>query len=105
MAIKFEPADYYAIRAMNDLAYLLIVNDLNISEGMELIDRAFDSNPTNEGLLTNLYHAKGWGLHKQGNDLEALVHLKKGWDLRQFYDREHYLHIHEVEQALASKNN
>ncbi len=104
LTIEHEPADIYTILAMTDLAYLLIVNDLNAGEGMELIDRAFDSNPTNSSLLISLYHAKGWGLHKQGNDKEALEHLNKAWDLTPFYDHDHFLHIQKVEQALASHN-
>ena len=105
LAIEHKPTDTYTIWAMNELAYLLINIGLSISEGISLIDQALETNPTDMRLLASIYHTKGWGLHKQGNDFEALKHLKKGWDLRPFYDHDHFLHIQEVEQALASQNN
>jgi len=103
LAIKSEPADIYTIWAMDDLAYLLINNDINISEGMTLIDRAFKTNPSDEELLANIYDTKGWGLYKEGNYKQAFEHLKKGWNLRPYYDHKHFLHIQEVEKAVANQ--
>ena len=85
---------------MNALAYLLINHDINVYEGMELINRALEMEPDNYSFIVT----KGWGLHKQGKHSEALEHLKKAWDLIPFYDHESYLHIQEVEQALANQN-
>jgi len=104
LAIKSEPGDIHIMEAISNLAYLLIDNDINISEGMILIDRALELNPTDMRLLASIYHTRGWVLHKQGKNREALEHLRKAWDLRTFYDHDHFLHIQEVEQALASKN-
>jgi tetratricopeptide (TPR) repeat protein len=104
LAIISEPGDIHSIEAMSNLAYLLIDNDINISEGMILINRALESNPTDMRLLASIYHTKGWGLHKKSKYRESLENLKKAWDLRPFYDHDHYLHIQEVEQALASQN-
>ncbi|MCJ7449873.1 MAG: tetratricopeptide repeat protein [Bacteroidales bacterium] len=101
LAIKSEPADIYTVWAMDDLAYLLINNDINISEGMTLIDRAFKTNPSDEELLANIYDTKGWGLYKEGNYKQAFEYLKKGWNLRPYYDHKHFLHIQEVEKALV----
>ena len=72
---------------------------------MILIDRTLESNPTDMKLLASIYHTKGWGLHKQDKNREALKHLNKAWELRPLYDHDHFLHIQEVEQALASQNN
>jgi tetratricopeptide (TPR) repeat protein len=105
LAIEYKPTDTYTIWAMNELAYLLINIGLSISEGISLIDQALETNPTDMRLLASIYHTKGWGLHKQGKNREALEHLYKAWDLRPFYDHDHFLHIQEVEKALASQNN
>ena len=67
----------------------------------ELINRALEVEPDNYSFIDT----KGWGLHKQGKHSEALEHLKKAWDLMPYYDHECYLHIQEVEQALARQNN
>ena len=72
---------------------------------MILIDRTLETNPTDMRLLASIYHTKGWGLHKQDKNREALIHLNKAWELRKLYDHDHFLHIQEVEQALASQNN
>jgi len=86
---------------MSNLAYFLIDHDINVYEGLKLINRALEIEPDNPDYLDT----KGWGLHKQGKDSEALELLNKAWDLRPFYNHDHFLHIKEVEQALASQNN
>jgi tetratricopeptide (TPR) repeat protein/TolB-like protein len=100
VAIKTEPSDIYTIWAMDDLAYILINNDINISEGMALIDRALKKNPPDEELLANIYATRGWGFYKEGNYKQAFEQLEKGWDLRPFYDHKHFLHLGEVKKAL-----
>jgi tetratricopeptide (TPR) repeat protein len=83
-----------------DLAYLLIDHDINVNEGLKLINRALEIEPDNPYYLDT----KGWGLHKQGKDSVALELLNKAWDLSLFYEHDIFLHIKEVEQALASQN-
>ena len=85
---------------MHSLAYFLIDHDINVYEGLKLINRELEIEPDNPYYLDT----KGWGLHKQGKDNEALELLNKAWDLSQFYDHDQFLHIQEVEQALASQN-
>ena len=63
---------------MHILAYFLIDKDRNINEGIELVDKALESNSDN----FNYLHTKGWGFFKQGKYQEALEILQKSWDLR-----------------------
>jgi tetratricopeptide (TPR) repeat protein len=86
---------------MNDLAWFLIVHDINVNEGIELINRALEISPENYNFL----NTKGWGLYKQGRYEEALKVLNDSWDLRPIYNHTGYLHIQEVKKALASQNN
>jgi tetratricopeptide (TPR) repeat protein len=86
---------------MNDLAWFLIDNDINVNEGVDLIQKALELKPDNWYSLDT----KGWGLYKQGRYEEALKVLHDSWDLRPSYNHDGYQHIQEVEKALASQNN
>ena len=116
-ANKFEIAiDYYQDLIAHDsqdnqdpwcewqLAYLLIDNEVDVKEGLRLIDESFEKNSGYAYLLANLHHAKGWGLFKLGEDTLALEHLLKGWELRPYFDYDHFLQIKEVEKALNNQN-
>lgn len=81
---------------MFDLAWFLIDNDINVDEGMDLIQRALEPRPDNWSYLDT----RGWGLYKQGRYEEALKVLTDAWDLRPRYNYEGYLHIQEVEKAI-----
>ncbi len=81
---------------MSDLAWLLINNDINVNEGVDLIEKALESRPDNWSYLDT----RGWGLYKQGRYDEALQVLTDAWDLRPRYNYGGYLHIQEVEKAI-----
>ncbi len=85
---------------MNDFAYFLISNDVNIDEGIELINRVLDIITDNGNYL----YTYGLGLYKQGKLKEAQKALNKAWDLITYYDHEHFHHMQAVEKALASQN-
>jgi tetratricopeptide (TPR) repeat protein len=85
---------------LNDLAWLLINHDINIDEGLKLINRALFIEPENPYYIDT----KGWGLYKQGSIEQAQVMLKKAWDLLPEYDHDIFLHLQESEQALANQN-
>ena len=85
---------------LNNLAYFLIDKNINVSEGLKLINRALEINPDNYAYL----HCKGWGLYKQGKYNEALQLLEKSWKLKNIYDHDIYLHINEVKKTIAGKN-
>jgi len=80
------------------LAMLLIDADRNVSEGLELVDKAVKLRPAN----INYLHWKGWGLYKQGKYKEALEILKKAWDLPG-YDHDLYLHLETAKKTVAGQ--
>jgi len=89
---------------MNDLAFLLIDSERNITEGINLVDRALELKPDNYLFL----HTKGWGLYKQGKYAEALNMLQKSWDLRRekaVYDHGAYLHLEVAKKAVSGQKN
>jgi TolB-like protein/Tfp pilus assembly protein PilF len=89
---------------MNDLAFLLIDSERNITEGINLVDKALELKPDNYLFL----HTKGWGLYRQGKYGEALNMLQKSWDLRRekaVYDHQAFLHLDSAKKAVASQKN
>jgi len=72
LAIKSEPSDIYNIWAMYYLAWLPIDNDINILKGMNLVDSALKTNPSDEELRAGIYDTKGWGFYKLGNYNQSL---------------------------------
>ena len=100
-ALSLEPENPVHI---NNLAYFLIDKDLNINEGLDLADKALVLSPDNYNYLDT----KGWGLFKQGKFQDALTVLQKSWEIRRqqaVYDHEAFLHLEEVEKAIASQKN
>ena len=97
-ALKLAPNNQLS---MNSLASLLIENDINIDEGLEIINKAVELSPNN----FNYMYTKGWGLYKIGKYEESLELLESSWDIRSRYNHNHYVHIQEVKQALAKQNS
>ena len=110
-AESYEMAEYYHRKALslmpdnpvlkNDFALFLITNDINIAEGNELINRLLENEPTNG----DYFYTYGLVLYKRGKLKEAQEVLNKAWDLRPYYNHDHFLHIKEVEKALARENS
>ncbi len=96
-ALSLEPES--ALR-LNNLAYSLIDNDLDIQEGLELVEKALELKPGSYHYLDT----KGWGLYKEGKYQKALEVLEKGWELRPVYNREVFLHLEAAKKAVAQKN-
>ncbi len=96
-AYELNPQDKWTIYY---LARLLINNDINVDEGMELIQKGLELYPDNHGFLP----AKGWGCYKQGKFEEALQILRKAEEKWASFHYELHQHIQEVEQALANQN-
>jgi len=92
-ALLLQPEDP---EILNALAWFFIDKNININEGLELIDKALVSSPDNYYYLDT----KGWGLYKQGKHKEALEYLEKSWDSKPVYDHEVYLHLEEVKKAI-----
>jgi tetratricopeptide (TPR) repeat protein len=81
------------------LAKLLIEEDLDVNEGLEMINKALDKYPDNR----YLYETKGWGYYKQGRYEEALALLRRADELDEGFNIIRVERIRQVEQALASQ--
>lgn len=83
---------------LNSLAYFLIDHDRNIPEGLELIEKALESDPDNYLYLDT----RGWGLYKQGNYREALELVERSWELKPVYDHELYVQLDAIKKTLSA---
>jgi len=100
-ALSLEPENSIRLSA---LAYFLIDEDRNINEGLELVDKALESNPDDYSYLD----CKGWGLFKLGKFKEAKDILQRSWDLRRekaIYNHEAFLHLEAAKKAVANQKN
>ncbi len=95
--IQTEPHSYYHKRCF---AEFLILNDVNIDDGLELVNEILEFNPDYYDIL----YFKGWGLYKQGHLEEALEILNIAWEKRLTYRHNHFLAIQEVEKALSNQD-
>jgi tetratricopeptide (TPR) repeat protein len=86
---------------LNNLTWFLIDKGRNITEGLELADKALILQPDNYLYLD----CKGWGLYKQGKYEEALKFLEKSWSLKPVYDHDIYLHLEAAKKAVAGQKN
>ena len=84
---------------LNNLTWFLIDKGRNITEGLELADRALILQPDNY----LYFDCKGWGLYKQGKYEEALKFLEKSWSLKPVYDHDIYLHLEAAKKAVAGQ--
>jgi tetratricopeptide (TPR) repeat protein len=84
---------------MNNLAWCLFDDGRNVNEGMQLIDKALELNPSSAYFLDT----KGWGLYKQGKYKDALDFFEKSWNAKTTYDHEMYLHLEAAKKAVASQ--
>lgn len=94
-ALALDPDDP---QVLEGLAWHLIEFDINLEEGMALIEKALKLAPE----TYNIVDTWGWGLYKSGRYEEALMALYKAQDLRGLYDPLIVGQIQAVEKALAS---
>ena len=78
-------------------ASLLINNDINIEEGLSIIDESLQLDPDNYNAL----HTKAWGLFKVGKSEEALKFINRSDSLKPIYNSNFQLHKQEIEKAVA----
>jgi tetratricopeptide (TPR) repeat protein len=97
-ALELEPENLFR---MNELAWFLIENDINVEEGVDITDKALEQMPDSWLLLDT----KGWGIYKLGRYEEALTLIEESWKLKPSYNHSVYLHLEEVKQAIADQNN
>ncbi len=101
-ALSLEPENHIF---MNNLGGFLIVKDLNINEGLELVNKALVLSPDHYEYLDT----KGLGLFKLERYQEALEIFQKSWDMRldkAVYRHDAYLNLEVAKKAVAGlKNN
>jgi tetratricopeptide (TPR) repeat protein len=95
-ALLLEPNNPYYMFA---LASFLVENDRNINEGLELVEKAIESEPNNYLYLD----CKGWGLYKQEKYQDALEVLQKSWYLKPLFYPDIYFHLEAAKKAVASQ--
>jgi tetratricopeptide (TPR) repeat protein len=93
-ALTLEPESPLRMRL---LASFLIEKDVNIKEGLELVEKYLKVRPENYLILD----IKGRGLYKQGRYKEALKYIAKADSLKPVYDHDLYLHLQEAKKAVA----
>ncbi|MFB0517459.1 MAG: tetratricopeptide repeat protein [Candidatus Neomarinimicrobiota bacterium] len=82
-----------------NLGGLLIENDLDIAEGLALVDKALELDPANPDHLEH----KGWCLYKQGQYVEALAALERSWEQRPYYWHESHTRLEAARKAVAEQ--
>ena len=97
-AYELEPQ---SIEVISSLGNLLIDHDINVDEGMKLIQKGLEIEPDDPELLWG----KGWACYKQGKFEEAMQLLRIAEEKSFEFNYELHQHIQIVEQALASLNN
>jgi TolB-like protein len=95
-AYELEPQN---INRILHLAGLLIDYDINVNEGMELVQKGLTIQPDNSFLLW----CKGLGYYKQGKYEEAIQFLIRAEEIIGLLS-ELCKDLHEAEQALANQN-
>jgi tetratricopeptide (TPR) repeat protein len=93
-ALSLEPEKW---GRMNNLAIFLIDKDINISEGLGLLEKSLQLNP---GRYSS-FHWEGWGLYKQGKYDKALKLIEKADSLKPQYNHTLYLHLEAARKAVA----
>jgi TolB-like protein len=96
-AMKKDPDDPYWVY---EFAWFLIDKEIDIEEGLALAEGILGKYPEHWPSID----AKGWALYKLGRSEEALKLLKDSWDLKFAYSHNGFLHIQEIEKALADQN-
>jgi len=94
--INSEPNSYYHKRCF---AEFLILKDVNVDEGLLIVDEILRDNPDYYDIL----FFKGMGLYKLGHTEEAHQILQQAWEKRFTYRHDHFLAIQEVKQQLKNQ--
>jgi tetratricopeptide (TPR) repeat protein len=96
-AFKMEPDN---LARMGQLAYFLIKYDINLDEGIGLVQKGLEIDPDRSYLLAS----KGLVYYKQGKYDEALELYRRVEEKLNGFNYNLYQLIQEAEQALANKN-
>ncbi len=94
-AIRMEPQN---LQYHFNLAMFLIDEEVDVDEGVEIVDRLLESIPDH----WNLLNYKGWGLYKKGRYEEAVELLRHAWEKKPLYNHMLFLHLQEAEKAASA---
>jgi tetratricopeptide (TPR) repeat protein len=95
LAIEQDPEN---LQYQFNLAKFLIDEEVNVDEGLEIVEGILEIAPENWDLLSY----KGRGLYKKKRYEEALEYLRSGWEKKPIYNHQYYLHLQKAEEAVAS---
>jgi len=95
LAIEQDPSN---LQYRFNLAQFLIDEEVNVDEGLEIVDRILEKYPDH----WNLMHYKGLALYKKEQYTDALELLRTGWDNKPLYNHAMFMHLQEAEKAVAS---
>lgn len=91
-------SEYYWSRY--NLIHMYFSNKENVEEGYEVLRTLEKDYPEEYQTI----YLKGFAAYLQENYKEAKQLLEKAWELRSYYDHEHFKLLQEVEQKLAETN-
>ena len=97
-AYEIEPPG--SLYQMGRLAYFLIKNNINVNEGMELIDKGLEIQPE----VRELLWIKGLGYYKLGKYEEAVNLISRAWESWPEFNIDVYQNLQDAKQALANQN-
>ena len=97
--LSLEPQNTWL---MNQFAWFLINNNLNLNEVPVLMDKAM-LQASNKLLYYDYLETKGWSLYKIGKNREALEILQKTWDEAPFKLYSIKSHLEEVKKVVAKE--
>lgn len=83
---------------MHDVAHFLISNDIDIDKGLKLIETVIEQDPQNGTYL----YTYGMAFFKTGALEKSLEILNQSWDLKPYYDHEHFILINRIKETLSA---
>ncbi len=95
-AHSLRPQDDYL---SSKFSQFLIENDINLDEGLALLEPIVERHPENASFL----YAYGLGLHKKGQHQLANEVLEQSWNNNPYYDHKTFLLNKEIENILAAQ--
>lgn len=93
-ALSLSPGNDYITF---DVAEFLIMNDINVEEGMDMLGPLVDKYPDNASYI----YTYGVGLYKMERYREAINALERSWEMRPYYDHEHFTLKNKVHDLLS----
>lgn len=95
LAILQDPEN---LQYQMNLAKFLIDEEINVDEGLQIVEHILEKFPDRWALL----HYKGWALYLKENYEEAAELIRVAWEHKPLYNHLLYMRLQEAEKALAS---